>query len=309
VKAEELLARAERVVRSRSVLQAVEAVVGPNKSKLVGLAQSAHQKLSVGEVPKKAELEALRDVICALRPSYLTRNGRISAATGDLAEDAGFVAAWDRFRAGFAGYVYSVGRLTCGHVSATGFMVAKDLVATNRHVVEKFTRGTMELNEGSAVVCFGDEYESESGEEPVPILRCAAVHGTEDLALLSIPPQASRPPLPYAGETPGVGDRVVVVGYPEPDSRRNPLFAETIFGNIYGVKRVSPGEVIRAKRQLCHDCSALGGNSGSPLIDMETARLVGVHAGGRFNHRNYTVWADALRTLVAAYRAQRAAAT
>ena len=38
-----------------------------------------------------------------------------------------------------------------------------------------------------------------------------------------------------------------------------------------------------------HDCSTLGGNSGSPVVDLETHQVIGLHFGGRFGVRNYAV--------------------
>jgi endonuclease G len=40
---------------------------------------------------------------------------------------------------------------------------------------------------------------------------------------------------------------------------------------------------------LLHDCSTLGGNSGSVLIDLATGRAIGLHFAGRFLEANYAV--------------------
>ncbi len=65
-----------------------------------------------------------------------------------------------------------------------------------------------------------------------------------------------------------------------------------IFTNVFNVKRLQPGaimEVLEPRSLLRHDCSTLGGNSGSCVVDLETNRVVGLHFGGRFSEGNYAV--------------------
>ena len=40
---------------------------------------------------------------------------------------------------------------------------------------------------------------------------------------------------------------------------------------------------------VLHDCSTLGGNSGSVLLDLATGEAVGLHFAGRFLEANYAV--------------------
>lgn len=37
-----------------------------------------------------------------------------------------------------------------------------------------------------------------------------------------------------------------------------------------------------AGRLLTHDCSTLGGNSGSAVVDLDTHQVVGLHFGGKY---------------------------
>jgi endonuclease G len=91
-----------------------------------------------------------------------------------------------------------------------------------------------------------------------------------------------------------------VVGYPSEESRnRNPLFVDTIFGGKLSVKRLAPGEFIGSKRgALFHDCSTLGGNSGSPVVEMTTGAVVGLHRDGSFLARNEAVGTEVLGDFV-----------
>jgi hypothetical protein len=86
------------------------------------------------------------------------------------------------------------------------------------------------------------------------------------------------------------GHPVVAVGYPSDDPLRNPLFISAIFDDRFGVKRAAPGEVTGlASQSIFHDCSTLGGNSGSPILSMKSAHVVGMHRDGFFMYRNEAV--------------------
>jgi V8-like Glu-specific endopeptidase len=65
-----------------------------------------------------------------------------------------------------------------------------------------------------------------------------------------------------------------------------------IFSEIYNVKRLQPGEISGETVkdfEIFHDCSTLGGNSGSPVIDLETHRVIGLHFGGRYMEKNHAI--------------------
>ena len=38
-----------------------------------------------------------------------------------------------------------------------------------------------------------------------------------------------------------------------------------------------------------HDCSTLGGNSGSAVIDLDTGEVLALHFGGLYHEKNYCV--------------------
>ena len=86
--------------------------------------------------------------------------------------------------------------------------------------------------------------------------------------------------------------QVYAVGYPAWDGRRNdPQEMMRIFANVFNVKRLLPGEITQYLPQgvFMHDCSTLGGNSGSCVVDLETHRVLGLHFGGRYLEGNYAV--------------------
>ena len=62
---------------------------------------------------------------------------------------------------------------------------------------------------------------------------------------------------------------IATIGYPAADSRipEHELMSR-LFGDKYNVKRLAPGQVMRLADELVmHDCSTLGGNSGSPMVN------------------------------------------
>ncbi len=85
---------------------------------------------------------------------------------------------------------------------------------------------------------------------------------------------------------------MAVIGYPWRQSRTSPEVEEVlrrVFGVVYNVKRLAPGQVIASDSDsLSHDCSTLSGNSGSAVVDLETGRLVGLHKEGG-SSQNYAV--------------------
>jgi hypothetical protein len=100
-------------------------------------------------------------------------------------------------------------------------------------------------------------------------------------------------------ELPMIGDAVVTLGYPVDDFLRNPLFASVIFENKYGIKRAAPGEVTSVSGDsISHDCSTLGGNSGSPVFSMKTARVLAIHSDGIFVYSNEAIPASVVGEFV-----------
>jgi S1-C subfamily serine protease len=162
------------------------------------------------------------------------------------------------------------------------------------------SRGIGELERGQAVVHFKHEYNSPD-EAAIPIVSVIAVHPILDIALLEldegVPPD--RNVLVMESELPMIGDAVVTLGYPVDDFLRNPLFASVIFENKYGIKRAAPGEVTSVSGDsISHDCSTLGGNSGSPVFSMKTARVLAIHSDGIFVYSNEAIPASVVGEFV-----------
>jgi endonuclease G len=194
----------------------------------------------------------------------------------------------------------------------TGWMLDEDILVTNRHVAELFAAarggGFSFMSDGDGRllrvrVDFLREHERAGARR----LDVAAVLFMEspgdarpDMALVRLARGADGLPAPIELDDAAVrydGD-VAVIGYPAED-HRNDLFAmREIFGRTYGVKRLSPGKVAGVRGDgvvFAHDCSTLGGNSGSPVINLATGRACGLHFAGAYMRENYAVSAAALK--------------
>lgn len=203
----------------------------------------------------------------------------------------------------------SVGRIeVTNHPSGldwigTGFLVADDVVMTNRHVAVEFAKTTNGktwklLPKMKVRIDYVEEFGGTTKAE-FKITDVIGIHDQVDMALLRVSLRGSvgakRPkPLPLAA-TPSLKKQqnIYVVGYPASDSRRNdPIEMRRIFENIFDVKRLQPGKIMKIATGgtlVEHDCSTLGGNSGSCVVDLETHRVIGLHFRGKYLEGNTAV--------------------
>lgn len=269
------------------------AVIGPPPEEMSALAQAALAALANGREPTARQLQALETAIRLLRPAPLVQRGTVA----DLDPEAATAfPGWPAFQAAVTPFLPGIGRVDrtadAGFDAdevGTGFLVSPTRLVTNRHVVDLLTMGTGKLAPGQAVVRFGQELGVAPDPRPVPVLNVAAIHPDLDLAVLELEAGPDRRPLVVRSQPADVGTPVAAVGYPAEDGR-SPLFVTPLFGGTFGVKRAAPGEVTGVKAAtMFHDCSTLGGNSGSPILAMDTAELLAVHSDGLFLARNKAV--------------------
>ncbi len=318
-----LLARADGVFGTRGVSQAVphrKAIVftGVSEAKAQGApvdeaaAQRAVDALRrcneiiqkggiplLEDLPAKADVEALEICIRFMRPALLVEGGHVKldpqlewvAWTGSqkaMVEAAlpaigsiGFLTSQDPFTP-----VVQVGIATC-------FVIGPRAVVTNVHVVEQIAHLGRRLDE--TVVRFDVERDPVARFEAVPIKgelgRC---QGQDVVVLETVKdcPAAGLPMLEKTKIEPLTA--IVAIGHPLQDAR-NPAWAQVMFENKFGVKRVSPGVIIGVEgEKVVHDASTLGGNSGSPLLDLATGQVVAVHSLGEFALQNEAVGSGAI---------------
>jgi S1-C subfamily serine protease len=293
------LDRATRALQNQPVaviFERIKAIVGPSNMPPVEqskLAQAALERMKNGEAPSPKQLAALEFVIRLVRPVPLSQQGALEALNPKVAPS---FPDWAGFQTSVKTHLYSVGRIDIVPKEGvgTGWLVSDGVLVTNRHVLDVISKGTGRLETGQAVVRFMQEANTPLEEDDaVNITGVLAVHEELDVALLTIEKQTftdARMPLVVDKEPVEDGHPVVAVGYPFKDSARNPLFVTALFGDTFGVKRAAPGEVAgHGPKAIFHDCSTLGGNSGSPIFSMKTGRVVGLHRDGYFLYRNEAV--------------------
>lgn len=239
-------------------------------------------------------------VLLVGRPALLIQEGRFAAVPADWS-------VLEENRDAIQKTIQSVGRVEVeGHPNlewiGTGFLVARDVLMTNRHVALEFTsprgNGRWGITPGMrARIDFREELMGMQSSE-FRIKGLIGIHGKYDMALFRLEPASGLPePLPLSSGPGPVeqlpGRNVYVVGYPAWDGRRNdPEPMQRLFSNVYNVKRLQPGGFLRYltnQNLFTHDCSTLGGNSGSPVVDLETHKIIGLHFGGLYQRLNNAV--------------------
>jgi V8-like Glu-specific endopeptidase len=194
----------------------------------------------------------------------------------------------------------------------TGWLVQPDMVVTNRHVAELIAR------RGAAGFIFAAgrfgrpliasiDYRHEYGvseTEKVKVTRILWIEPDQygaDIAFLEVERRSDglvqdRILLAEADAAPDT--HVAVVGYPArapssviPDQ----AWMERLYNGHYDIKRIAPGLMGgQSQGWATHDCTTLGGNSGSVVLEMASGRAVALHFAGQYMVENYAVPASAI---------------
>ena len=207
--------------------------------------------------------------------------------------------------------IRSVGRVeiegdTEANYAGSAFVVGSNAVLTNRHVAEAIAVGVgvnlSFLPARPPVVDFKHEIGS-AVKLRAKVVDKPIVSEMWDAAILKLdqlPVGAS--PLPLAGSAPEVikDRKAVVIGYPALDMRANVYeLAQAIkIFKTFRFKRLQPGFLVgfeprssygREIKALTHDCTTMGGNSGSPVVDVERLCVTGLHFEGIYKTANFAV--------------------
>jgi hypothetical protein len=246
------------------------------------------------------------------RPSFMVRDGKVDLSTSP-------VGAWkndlDASEALLAKGLQCVGRIDLPEseqgFEGTGFLIQKNLVMTNRHVLQviadKDGAGRWSLKSGIAID-FGHEFRA-AKRFPRRALKSVVFatkdevdldarinHSNLDLVLLELAAPAGRddePPvalaIDIAPDWAAPGQTIYTVGYPgRPLLGSNPnTVLEQLFKSTYGCKRLAPGLVIKSEAAVkpwtvSHDATTLAGNSGSVILVVGREQIsAAIHYGGR----------------------------
>jgi len=273
-----------------------------------GISHKSVKKAMVGPVAEMPLTEAM--IRLHLRPSLLIKNNKI--ATPDSKEIRNRLMP---FLPKLESRLPSVGRIDFKKLGrtygGTGWMIAEDIIVTNRHVAKLFAekKGQVLIFRKNAIgetveafIDFKEEYmgpntaSNQFEIEIEKVLYIAEDKATQpDIAFLKIKKHSQLPPPIPLSDKPLIKNQFIsVIGYPafDPDGIISTGAANKVFGGIYEVKRCSPGEVIEYAKDswyFFHDCTTLGGNSGSVVLDNASSVAVGLHFMGEVEKENFAV--------------------
>ncbi|WP_088344130.1 MULTISPECIES: DNA/RNA non-specific endonuclease [Rhodomicrobium] len=266
--------------------------------------ESALEKVVAGKADLSAPGTAEAIIMVTGYPSLMVKNG-------DFEEPAEPV--WrsrlNPHREAIKGVIRSVGRVDLkNHPSlkwaGTCWLVDDDVLITNRHVAELFCemRQTPQLRKDIQVcVDFAEEFGSDTELEYLigSLIHIEPIDSIVDLALMRLAKntagQLKLEPVPLSTDLRSA-EFIGTVGYPANDLRNNPRdpFIR-IFQGKFEKKRFAPGRIMDPQHQtevFTHNCTTLGGNSGSAVFDVRTGAALGLHFGGRPQEQNYAVKAE-----------------
>lgn len=201
----------------------------------------------------------------------------------------------------------------------TGWLVNESVLVTNRHVAQEFAMRdgdgfTFSIGDEGPIAASVDFLQEIGSTKTLvfSLVRPLFIQDAPgpDVAFFEIEVQSGdmslAKPIALAGQA-RTTKSVAVIGYPAYDSRiPDVALMERIYGSTYNKKRLAPGGVTRTDAtRILHDCTTLGGNSGSAVVDLETGKALGLHFSGTFLTTNYAVRADVVARLFADVRSGR----
>jgi hypothetical protein len=194
----------------------------------------------------------------------------------------------------------------------TAWLLEPTVVVTNRHVARLISRQGAD-GFTFAAGRFGDplqvrvDYRHEQGVDAAEVVKVRRIIWIEpdeakaDIAFLEVETRSDglrQDRILLAEADAASGADVAVVGYPArapssviPDQ----AFMERLYAGHYDIKRIAPGLMGgQSHGWATHDCTTLGGNSGSVVLDMKTGRALALHFAGQYMVENYAVPASTI---------------
>ena len=293
----------------------IDAALSAERKRLLEVGASALDTLRAegpGAVLSAEARLGIEAIVSVARPAMVLQDGAFADPPAPWADILG------PFRQSIRTTAMSVGRIGVPGLpqlpyAGTGFMVAEDAVMTNCHVAMVFSQNGAD---GEWSFQPGLEANLDLVEDPdaqpadaaspriVPIEGVIGIHPALDLALLRVTDGLATP-LPIMSRDPGPleGRNVYVLGYPAPDYRNDAAILRSIFGDRYFVKRLLPGAAMAPpadatiRMEPCssgaepddvifYDCSTTGGVSGSPVVDLDSNQVIGLHFAGKYMQYN-----------------------
>ncbi len=251
-------------------------------------------------------------VVPYMRPVLFIKGGKIEIPESEQLKERLF-----KYKPRIEPALKSVGRVELVNhqlkYAGTGWMIEENIMITNRHVANVFADKSKTGLGGSfktnflgvpigAKIDFKEEYspgKPTASQFEVQIEKIIYLPDEDprfpDMAILKLKKTTGIPdPITFQDGKLKLHQDIGVVGYPAKDPRGvdSEEMEKRIFGEVFGVKRYAPGQIIQVPGKVwyfAHDASTLGGNSGSLVQDMETGHAIGLHFSGVLLNANYAV--------------------
>lgn len=190
----------------------------------------------------------------------------------------------------------------------TGWFVDDRKIVTNAHVARKFIDASRvgdqteySFFEPDVLIDTVGEHEIDTSKTAsvVRVLHMESEGSAHDIAVLQVDEMDGGfpEPLQLDDSVPEFSMDVAAIGYPAEDPRNDSFVMLRYFQNIYEVKRLSPGKLVGVEHEMYieHDCTTLGGSSGSAIVNLTNGRVAGLHFAGAYKKRNFALKAKQVR--------------
>jgi len=241
------------------------------------------------------------------RPVFLINNDQI---------DIAITTSWEKHIAEnidtISKVIPAVGRIEIvgddrGNLIGTGWLLKNtDIIVTNRHVADNFAvnkNGKFLFKQDwmgdtySVRIDFKEEHTTKKQLEfDIKEVIYWAKERDLDIALLRVDQQNYKGDqlpegLELSYEVPNLKEDIYVIGYPSCNDPKDVRLKNKHFNGIKGMKQFAPGAFFKtgvSKYIYKHDCTTWKGNSGSPVIDFTSGKVLGIHFGGiKENHISF----------------------
>lgn len=273
-------------------------------------------ELAAARVPA-ADMEVIESIVMRKqRPVLAIRDNDAVIAFNDPADSPIWKARLEAARPFLHDAIRAVGRIDLTGSPydwiGTGWLVSDSILVTNRHVAQEFAMRdgngfVFSMGDGARIGASVDFLQEIGNTNRLvfKLIRPLFIQEAPgpDVAFFEIEVRSGNDTLAKhinLVDKVRTTNSVAVIGYPAYDSRiPDVALMENIYGSTYNKKRLAPGGVTATEpTRILHDCTTLGGNSGSVVIDLETGEAMGLHFSGTFLTTNYAVRADTVAKLL-----------
>jgi len=175
----------------------------------------------------------------------------------------------------------AVGRIWTGSLPSTGWILFDGRIVTAWHVLKNYNYGYIEFNVPTNGDC--DNIKHSSAEDKYDIDFSTIQHSTNleignDWAIFSVKKNSSTHKMPleaqsaffYVEQTTSPGDLEIIGFGKDSNTPSNCYESQAAVGSYEGLD----GNIIK------HKVDTEGGNSGSPIINTLTGKVIGIHTNG-----------------------------